>query len=305
MQRRKKVRWRGAVHSQMALYRPKAAYHSESEEAGAQGSATFMVGRRVRSGRSSAPDRKFPAMLVAISAFLSDRAQSKSSLVSAPCRITQRASRRACPSPRSRRERRQAVRAGVLSAPRLKLELQASCTPLRSCRWPPSGDAAAAHAGRMCWQLPALPPPAPSTPDLAQLAPLTPEDATATTLVMQESLEAAQRAWGEAGDNVAAAGHTNTGQTLRQQADAALAGTEPKVSGAGSSRAALRCLEALVKLYYWPAGVPPHDAACTRFEATPTYHGASRLPSLHLPNCLHGCVPAAGRRLILAGPPSC
>lgn len=85
----------------------------------------------------------------------------------------------------------------------------------------------------MCWQLPALPAPAPSTPDLAQLAPLNPE--AAMTLVVQESLEAAQRAWGEAGDNVAAAGHTNTGQTLRQQADAALAGTEPKVSGAGCS----------------------------------------------------------------------
>ena len=51
---------------------------------------------------------------------------------------------------------------------------------------------------------------------------------------LQESLDAAQRAQADAGDSVAAAGHTTTGQTLRQQTDAAIANANPEVRKASA-----------------------------------------------------------------------
>lgn len=63
---------------------------------------------------------------------------------------------------------------------------------------------------------------------MACLQPLT----TTSSHILQESLEAAQRAKASAGDRVVAAGHTNTGQTLRQQAEAAMANADPEVGRA-------------------------------------------------------------------------
>lgn len=53
----------------------------------------------------------------------------------------------------------------------------------------------------------------------------------------QESREAAQRAQAPAGQ-FAAAGHTTTGQTLRQQADAAAQNPDPEVGAARCCRQA-------------------------------------------------------------------
>ena len=47
--------------------------------------------------------------------------------------------------------------------------------------------------------------------------------------LLQESHEAAQRADVHNPDKLAAAGHTNTGQTLRQQVEAQKEGADPQV----------------------------------------------------------------------------
>ena len=49
---------------------------------------------------------------------------------------------------------------------------------------------------------------------------------------LQESQEAAQRADVHNPDKLAAAGHTNTGQTLRQQVEALKEGADPQVGAA-------------------------------------------------------------------------